>query len=311
MQPAHPPDPAEIDRLVARVSNWGRFGEDDERGTLNLVGDEQRLIAARTVTSGRIVSLARRIRPRPELDNPDPALHLMKRSGESASAAGFSSSSDWLGIAFHGFATTHLDALCHVMWKGRMYNGIEAGYVTTERGARRLSIECFEGGIVGRGVLLDAPRALRLPWLEPGVGLSPEDLEACERFAGVRVGRGDIVLVRTGRDARRRELGPHDPLRAGMPGLLPSCAEWLHDRDVAVLGGDQASDVMVPGASEHLMPIHIAALVAMGMPLIDNLLLEELAQACSAMSKWDFLLTVPSLKVQGGTGSPAAPIAVI
>ena len=190
MEEASLPDPAEVDRLVSALSNWGRFGEDDERGTLNLIGDEQRRAAAGLVSVGRSVSLARRIRPRAEVDNPNPALHYMIRSGESASPHGFSSSSDWIGLAFHGFATTHLDALCHVIWKGRMYNGIDAAQVSTERGARRLSVESFGGGITGRGVLLDAPRALGIPWLDPGIGLSPEDLDSVRTVRGGGGGAG-------------------------------------------------------------------------------------------------------------------------
>lgn len=304
------PSPEVVDRLVGELSNWGRFGTDDERGTLNLIGDDERRAAAGLVRSGRTVSLARRMKPQTEPDNSDPLLHLMKKSGERADEVDFCTSSDWIGLGFHGFGTTHLDALCHVMWKGRMYNDIDARQVTTDRGARRLSVEAMAGGIVGRGVLLDVPVTLGLRWLEPGYGLCSGDLDACEEAAGVKVGRGDIVLVRTGRDARRQEKGAQDPLRAGLAGLMPECAAWFHERDVAVLGSDGVSDVMVPGQREHLMPIHVVALVAMGLPLMDNLLLEELATACSEERRWEFLLCASPLMIQGGTGSPLAPTAV-
>ena len=229
------------------VCNWGRWGPDDEAGALNLITPERRRAAAAEVRMGLSVSCARELPVEPSPENPRPALHLMTRAGDDciAPGLGLESTGDFVGVAFHGMATSHIDALCHVFVDGRMYNGFPGSEVRST-GARRGSILCARDGVVGRGVLLDVPRLHGVRYLEPGTAVTADELDAAERAQDVTVGEGDILLVATGRDARRAELGPWAPFAGGLAGLHPECLPWLHQRGVAVLGCDGVSDTL-PG----------------------------------------------------------------
>lgn len=302
---------AEFDALCAPLSNWGRWGVDDELGTVNLLTEQRAAAAAGRVRLGRVVALGRVLRTAPAPDNPQPLLHLMKSSGESAPALGGAHASDWLGLAYHGSATTHVDAHSHQFWNGQMYNGRPAADVSTRAGANSGSVEALARGLVGRGVLVDMPRALGREWLEPGEGIGPDDLDRATAVQGVVITAGDLVLVRTGRDARAAAIGVLDPLRQGGPGLVMQCLAWLRRHDVAVLGSDVQSDVMQPDGAPHPMPIHAGALAVLGLPLLDNLVLEELSRMCAQLQTWEFLLTVAPLALRRATGSPVNPLAVL
>jgi kynurenine formamidase len=302
---------ADFDAFMAASSNWGRWGADDDLGTVNLLTADRAASAAAEVRYGRTVSLSRPLTTLSAIDNPQPMLHLMKASGEGAADVGGSHASDWIGLAYHGFAVTHIDAHSHQFWNGRYYNDRPATDVSTRTGAGGGSVEPLARGLVGRGVLLDAPRALGRGWLEPGEGIGPDDLDRIAASGAVEVGPGDIVLVRTGRDARAAARGATDPLRDGSAGLSASCLPWLRRRDVAVLGSDVQADVMEPGGAPHPMPVHAGALAFLGLPLIDNLALEELAQVCAELDRWTFLLTVAPLALRRATGSPVNPIALL
>jgi kynurenine formamidase len=166
-------------------------------------------------------------------------------------------------------------------------------------------------GIVGRGVLLDIPRLRGAAWLEPGERVLPDELERAEAAAGLRIGEGDLLLVATGRDARRAARGPWDPSGEGLAGLDARCIPWLHERRIAVLGSDGVSDALPASATPGWpLPLHQCCLVGMGVHLLDNLALAGLAAACAERKRWQFLLTVAPLRVAGGTGSPANPIAL-
>ncbi len=304
-------DRAWMERVFEETKNWGRWGRDDERGALNLITDKRRAAAAALVRDGVPVSCARDFAVEPAVDNPHPALHMMTQAGDdcTAEAEGFESTTDFIGIAFHGMATTHLDALCHVAVSRKLYNGVDVTEVKST-GARRNDVMAARDGIVGRGVLLDIPRLRGVDWLELDVTLGPEDLEAAEREQGVRVEEGDILLVSKGRDARRREHGPWVPMD-GMAGLGPTCVPWLHERDVAVLGSDGISDALPgTGIEDWFVPIHQCCLAGMGVHLLDNLLLEDLSAACAARDRWEFFFVVTPLRVHGGTGSPVNPVAI-
>lgn len=301
----------QFDELCAPLSNWGRWGDEDERGTINLLTAERAAAAAALVRSGRVVALGRQWRTTPAPDNIDPPLHLMKSSGDSAPELGGSHASDWLGFSYHGLAITHVDALSHQFWNGRMYNGRPATAVSTRSGAASGSVEVLGGGLVGRGILLDMPRALDREWIEPGEALSPADLDRAAAAQQVQLAAGDIVLVRVGRDARARAHGRIDPMTGGAAGLAAQCLHWLREHDVAVLGGDGQNDVMPPGGAPFLMPIHAGALAVLGLPLLDNLALEELGQACAEAGRWEFMLTIAPLRLPRATGSPVNPLAVL
>lgn len=303
----------EMRAMFESVKNWGRWGPDDEAGALNLITPELRAAAAGEVSAGITVSCSRELPVTPSIENPHPALHMMVRGGDDCviPGLGMESTSDFVGVAFHGMSTSHIDALCHVFVDEQMYNGFSAAEVKST-GAQRGSIMCAKDGIVGRGVLLDIPRLHGVSHLEPGTAIMIADLDGAETDQGVSVGEGDIVLISTGRDALRDETGPWHPFKSGLAGLHPECIPWLHQRGVAVLGCDGVSDVL-PGnhPSDWAMPIHQCVIVAMGVHLLDNLRLDRLGAACAEHQRWSFLFTVAPLRIEGGTGSPANPIAVL
>jgi len=285
------------------LSNWGRWGPDDERGALNFITAEVTAQAVATVKTGHTVSCARPLPTRPGPDNPIPVAHHMIGTATEGYGA------DYFAIAPHGYATTHIDALCHFFHEGKLHNGYPAASVTAH-GATKLGIHHLRPGIVTRGVLLDVAAGRGQEALAPGEPIFPEDLEAAERAAGLRVRSGDAVLVRTGRWRWRDLHGPWAPSE-GMAGLDASCLAWLYDREVAVLGSDGVSDVAPSRVEGVAMPIHTVAIVAIGIHLLDNLELEELAGACAGAHRWELLLTVAPLVLERGTASPVNPIAVM
>ncbi len=210
-------------------------------------------------------------------------------------------------VSYHGLAHTHLDSLAHVFFQGKMYNGFSQKEVT-EKGAGKLDIHNLKNGIFTRGILIDIPRLKGVPYLEPGTAIYPEDLEAWERQAGIRVSSGDVVFVRTGRWARRAALGPWDAFQSAA-GLHISVARWLKERDVAMIGGDAANDVTPSGIEGLAFPLHRLAIVALGVHIFDNADLEALSQTAARLNRWEFLFTVAPIPMPGGTGSPVNPIA--
>jgi kynurenine formamidase len=302
-----------MDEIFEKVKNWGRWGPEDQAGALNLITPAKRAAAARLVRSGEIVSCARELPVHPGPENPTPALHMMVMAGDACDATGvpgLETAMDFVGVAFHGMAVSHIDALCHVFVGGKMYNGFPASDVKSI-GAMRNSIMVASEGIVSRGVLLDIPRLRGVPWLPGGERITPADLAAAEQAQGVRVEPGDVLLVAGGRDARREQEGPWNPLEGGLAGLHPECIPWLHERDIAVLGSDGISDPL-PGAGIERwpIPVHQCTLVAMGVHLLDNLMLGRLREACTRERRWEFLFVVAPLRVDRATGSPVNPIAV-
>lgn len=296
--------------LFEATKRWGRFGDDDERGALNLLTPERVARATGLAVDGTVVACGRELPVRHAADNPHPALHMMVAAGDVAARQALQSSSDFVGVAFHGMAVSHIDALCHVFVDGRMYNGRPASDVTSI-GARHNSIGVAAGGIVGRGVLLDVPRHRGEPWLEPGDAVEVAELDAVCAAQGVTPESGDILLISTGRDARRAEHGAWDPMAPGLAGLHPECVEWLAAADPSVLGSDGVSDPLPPNDHAWPMPVHQCLLVGMGVHLLDNLRLDLLADACAAARRYEFLFVVAPLQIPQATGSPANPIAIL
>ncbi len=299
----------ELLALMERISNWGRWGKDDERGTLNLLTREMRLRASRLVSTGESVSMALPLATAPAPDNPTPAFHLMIHTGYDLPAQGLAASTDYLAIPTHGRAITHLDALCHMFWRGMMYNG----YPSTEvkhNGTTRSGIDTSFEGIIGRGVLLDIPQSKGVPWLEKGEKIFPADLDAAEKHHGLHVGEGDILAVRTGRHQYARTRGNWNPWTEGQAGLEAACLPWLRERGVSVLISDAVSDVTPSGYSEITVPIHAGAIVMMGLPLIDNADLEALSRSCARMGRYEFMFMTAPLVIPRATASPINPIAL-
>jgi kynurenine formamidase len=304
-QSAKPMTKAEFEKLVKDVSNWGRWGKDDQLGALNLITSEKRKQAASLVRLGITVSLARTAETRAALDNPMPFEHTMLTTGKSPGQWAM----DNYSVSYHGLAHTHMDSLCHLFYEGKMYNGFTRDQVT-EQGAQRLSIDNVKGGIFTRGLLIDVPRLRGVKYLSPGEPIYPEDLEAWEKKTGLKVKPGDVVFIRTGRWARRAEFGPWSVETDGMPGLHASCGTKLREWDIAMLGSDAASDVIPSGVKDVSHPIHVLTLNAMGVHIFDNCDLEALGEKAAQLKRWEFLITASPIPVKGGTGSPLNPIAV-
>ena len=295
---------AEFDGLVKELSNWGRWGPDDQLGTLNLITPSKRKQAIQLVQVGLPVSLARNVEKEKAADNPKPFEHTMLLTGRDKGQW----SVDNYSVSYHGLAHTHMDSLCHLFHNGKMYNGFSKSEVGTQ-GARKLSIDNIKRGIFTRAVLIDIPRLRGVDYLEPGSAIYPDELEAWENRASTKVTSGDVVLIRTGRWARRAAIGPWSVEKEGMAGLHASCARWLKQRDVAMLGSDAASDVLPSGVPGVSHPIHVLTLHVMGIHIFDNCDLEELSKTADRLKRWEFLITAAPIPVKGGTGSPLNPIA--
>lgn len=294
-------------QLMTQLSNWNRWGKDDQLGAINLITPKKRKQAVSLVKEGASFSMARNAELEDAVDNPQPILRKMTRIGVGAPTTGIGGTGDTFFISYHGYVHTHMDSLCHFLYDGKMYNGYSQD-VVTEKGAANNSIINFKDGIITRGVLMDIARHKGVDYLEPGTRIYPEDLDAWEKKAHVRVGSGDVILVRTGRWARRDAKGPW-PITEGLAGLHMSCAKWLHARDVAILGGDGAQDVLPSGVAGISQPIHALALVAMGMPIFDNCDLELIGKEADRRHRWEFLVTASPAAVPGATGSVLNPIA--
>ncbi|MEV6314876.1 cyclase family protein [Streptomyces sp. NPDC051776] len=297
-----------FDALFASLrQRAARQGADGPRGALAYIGRVEVLAAAAEVRMGRTVTLAAPMETRPGPDDPDPCRHEMTAWASQDTGRGLAFARDRFALNVHGDADSHLDALCHVIYDGTLHGGVPAATVT-EDGAQELTVETARDGIAGRGVLLDIPRLRGVPWLEPGDHVTADELAAAEEAQGVRVGRGDILLVRTGHRKRRSELGPWAGTRAG---LHPGAAEFVAERRVAVLGSDSNSDV-APGLVRDVgYPVHVLAVHALGVHLLDYLQFEDLIPLCEEERRWSFFCLVAPLRLPGGTGSPVNPIAIL
>lgn len=296
---------ADIDRWIEELSNWGRWGEDDQLGALNLITPEKRLAAAKLIREGISVSLARDVEKTAAQDNPDPFQHEMLLVGRGTDSPW---SGDRFSVSYHGYAHTHMDSLCHLFYRGKMYNGFSRDEVV-RAGAKKLGIQNAKQGIFTRGILFDLAELRGVRFLEPGSAIYPDELDAWEKHAGIQVGSGDVIFIRTGRWKRRDQFGPWDVTKEGAAGLHASCAKWLRDRDVAMIGSDGASDVLPSGVEGVTHPVHVLTLHAMGVHIFDNCDLEAVSEVAKRLKRWDFALTAAPLAVEGGTGSPLNPIA--
>lgn len=292
------PSEAEVLAYVETCSNLGRWGPDDELGTLNLITPDVRLKAAHLIERGEAVALAHAISPGPD----GPVQQTMQPPGR-----GIRSASDRIDIAPHGFGVTHLDALGHVAFGESMYNGRAASETITDRGLTFGSIAAARSGIATRGLLLDVAGARGLDYLQPGAYVEPEDLDRAAELGGVSAEPGDAVLVRVGLGLRVAREGPEDPtLRAG---LSPRCVPWFRERDIAVFGGD-CIERLPSGYPSLPLPFHSLALAVMGLAILDNVDMERLRAACHEFARSAFMLIVSPLPIERATGSAVNPLAI-
>ena len=304
---------ADFDQLMKELSNWGRWGKDDQMGAVNLITPAKRKAALATVKEGFSVSMARRAETEQAVDNPRPILRVMEGAGRGARAGtppaappDISGASDTLTISYHGSVHTHMDSFCHRAYKGLMYNGMPMTSVD-DNGCNMGSIYAWRDGIMTRAVLMDMPRLKGVDYLEPGTPIYPEDLDAWVKKAHIKIEPGDVILIRTGRWAARQAKGPYNTNQ--FAGLYMTSAKWLHQHDAAILGSDAAEDVHPSGIDGITEPVHALVLIAMGMPIFDNLDLEAVSREAAKRNRWEFLVTAAPMPYPGATGSPLNPIA--
>lgn len=294
---------SDVLKMMQTLSNWGRWGKNDQLGALNLITPQKRKEAAALVKEGLSISLARNA-VKVQVGPSAPFKHRMVQTGLTP---GSEYSADVYSVQYHGFTHTHVDALCHVFHQGQMYNGYSQKEVT-KRGAAKLSVTAMKDGIFTRGVLMDFPRHFGVKFLDGARAIYPEDIAAWQKETGVTVESGDAVIIRTGRWARWEAEGDWD-VEKGSAGVHVSCMPWFKEKDVALLGSDLAMDVMPSRVEGIFLPVHLVTLVAMGVPILDVCDLEPISEASAQRNRWDFLLTMAPLAVEGGTGAPINPTA--
>jgi kynurenine formamidase len=313
-----PPAPVtmrEFDQIFQSVKNWGRWGEDDQLGTMNYITPETVRAAAGLVRSGRRATMSIPMSATAGPDNPSPVIHHVVQGHDvGAGSSGVTFATDFVGLAFHGDRHTHMDALCHIAYQGQVYNGRPAQEVMTSRGATALDVTTYRDGLVGRGVLLDVPRYRGVKWLEPGEAVTRAELEAVEQAEGVRLGEGDVLVFRTGHHRRRIELGPwsnkYPPAGEGKAGLHVDTIGWMRERRIAAFLPDGDGETVPSNVEGVPYPIHPLQITAMGMLAADSLQLEDVARACEEEGRFEFMVVGLPLWLPGGTGSPWNPVAI-
>jgi kynurenine formamidase len=302
----------EFEDLFKSVCNWGVWGDQDDRGTLNYITPEYVKNAVGLVRSGRSLSMAVPMNKVAGPDNPHPVAHYMTMVFDGDSSMGEPRFClDFMAGEVHGDCHTHIDALCHVSYEGQLFNGKNATDITT-RGPRFQDITAYANGIIGRGVLLDIARFRGVNWLEPGEAVTPEELEQCEKAQGVRLRQGDILVFRTGHHRRRLELGPWNNgyHGEGKAGLHATAMRLLHERKVAAFFPDGDGETVPSNVEGVAYPVHALQIAAMGMVCADSLNLEDISAVCETERRWEFLVVAAPLRLPGGTGSYFNPIAI-
>lgn len=309
------PDEAQVLDWMESLSNWGRWGEDDQLGCLNLITQKKRIQAAALVQDGIPVSCARPISTDMNADVTFQVQRFMVDSGEGRMEDSPErqytrrGAAEFIGMVFHGQSITHIDAMSHYSWKGNLYNGKPANLITSRQGAQTLSIEAAYSGIITKGILLDLPKLRGVEYLDPNEPVMPLDLLEAEKAQGVKIEEGDILLVRTG-NYKMRLANP--PAQSGEPmtACQVACTPLFKERGIAMLGTDTSNDFRPSHYSTVGSPLHTMCLVTMGLWLIDNANLEELSEACARRNRYEFMLTLAPLRLRNVTGSPVSPIAL-
>ncbi|MBI3046067.1 MAG: cyclase family protein [Candidatus Harrisonbacteria bacterium] len=294
----------EVLSYLDSLSNWERWGKEDELGTINFINPKKVKKSLALVRDGVSVTCARPIESSPEPDLKTQALRKEIDSGEGRRAG-----LEYIGMVFHGNSITHIDSPAHYFWKGKMYNNRPADLVSSREGAQVNDVEVLRNGIITRGVLLDVAAIKNKKWLESGEAVTVADLEAAEKIVGVKVESGDVLLVRTGNYKRILETKENIEI-AKEPGLSAAAMPWLREREVSIIGSDTANSHKSNLYPNINNPFHVISLVSMGLWILDNANLEELAKVCKEKKRWEFLISINPLRLKNATGSPVNPVAI-
>ena len=300
----------EYDRIFEQISNKGKWGATDKKGTVNYIDSDKILSALKLPKAGISVSLSFDITVETSQINHSEfdGLTQYDHQTNAVEFAGYDWATDSYNISYHGFTVSHMDGLAHLGQAGKLYNGYDTSKMTPQ-GFDELGIEAFNEGIISKAVLIDIPLLRGKDFLEAGTSITIEDILEFEKKYNVKIEQGDIVLVRTGRWFEKSTNGDWDSskLSAGLHYEVPLL---LAERKVSVLGSDGTNDVQPSGIAEESSPIHKLTLVAMGMPLLDNLSLEAVAKEAQKQQNWEFFISIQPLRFKGGTGSPVNAVAI-
>ena len=298
----------EFTALFDSIKSWSDYTPANiERGALNHITPNVVKAASELVSTGEVVPMALAWNTVVDLDNAKPALHYMTEMGDTPNEEP-TCNKDFIGVDYHGKASSHLDAMTHIAFNGILFGGKKSSEVVSSRGSEWATVDKL-GPIVSRGVLLDAARFLDLDWIEPGTAVRREDVLKYEEKFGFTIGQGDIVLLRNGHFARKAKLGVWNPENFSA-GFHVDVMELFKERKVSVIGADGDSDCRPSPVEGVGSPIHVLALPGLGIPLLDNLQLEAVASKCAQLKRWTFQMIIAPLNIPGGTGSPVNPIAV-
>jgi kynurenine formamidase len=295
------PSQADVESYFKRLNNWGRWGHDDQLGTVNLVTEARRAAARVLVRKNRVVSLARDIVPQPHLQFGFHVTFPSKRERADVVL-------DRFDLVYHGFWVTHVDALCHVAWDGELYNGRPFASNLTAAGATWCPIDPLLDGILARGVLLDVAAGRAEGYVTVGHPVTPPELDRTAARFGVRIEPGDVVVVRSGDEAFRRAHPDWVPRVSPHPGLHISCLEWFREKDIAAIAWDMMDERPI-GYAGFGMGVHLA-IPFLGLALVDNVNPERLAKVCAEEGRYEFLFSVTPIRLVGATGAPAHPVAI-
>tara|TARA_B100001093_G_scaffold413_1_gene512 strand:- start:1016 stop:2008 length:993 start_codon:yes stop_codon:yes gene_type:complete len=300
----------QFDNVFNSVSNKGKWGTKDKKGTVNYIDKNKILDALKIPIKGISVSLSF------DITNDTTQINHSKfdefteyeHQATSVEFKGYNWASDNYNISYHGFTVSHMDGLAHLAQDGKLYNGYDASKITPQ-GFDELGIEAFNDGIISKGVLIDIPLLYNKDYIEAGTKISIQDILKFEKKFNVKIEKGDVVLVRTGRWSEKIVNGDWDSSKTSA-GLNYNVAILLNEREVAVLGSDGTNDAQPSGIPEEGSPVHKLTLVAMGMPLLDNLNLEKLSIMAQKQKRWEFMISILPLRFKGGTGSPVNAVAL-
>jgi hypothetical protein len=291
------------------LSNWGRWGKEDQRGLLNLITPEKTKQALTLVKEAKTVTLQINPFKRSGSDTGTFGENVHRMARIDPNTGAIQGALDIIQLSIHDGLNSHLDALCHYQGPlGRKagepavsYNGFP--FTLTAAGCKESATDRMGPGYITRGIIVDMPLLKKVRWLEPSTPIYAEDLEAWEKFAGIKIGPGDALIIRTGRWAKRAAEGPWSYGTTGA-GLHASVLPWLKSRDVSLLASDAVNDVQPSGVQGINRPIHQLTQVNMGLPIVDNAYTEDAAAEAARLKRWEFMFTLHIFQIQGGTASP-------
>ena len=295
------------------LRNWYKWGNSDQKGTLNFIDSKKTLSSIKLVQEGFTVSCSGEVDFNNSIGTPKTPQHFMISAGDNYRENennGRQVAMDYFGMVFHGHSVTHIDSLSHFFWNGRTFNGRPSNVVTTSDGATEFDVMPSTKGIVSKGVLIDVPYIRNVEYLERGDGVTLEDIKiAIDKF-DLDISEGDILLLRTGQMGQIKKYGSVDVWDKGSSGPSPEILPFIYEKKIASVGSDTGNDILPNPYDKFTNPFHQVGIVAMGLWILDNLCLDELAEECIKRQRWEFCITVNPLKLPSVTGSPVNPIVI-